>query len=272
VSVNKRGQLTRTRRVSWDGPDPKPGDALAAHSPLHVWRIDAVEPLRHHDADGARLVLRMTRVPVTSGKSGVTHPMRRIATSNPLGPARVRQLAGEGTTAIEQTRWRDPDDIRPNASRKPRQITGYRQFCPLRRMAALPNGRVTDLQIAAADQLRSAYDLATIGLSTSPDAIVSRAAPGPRFGPSSHAIEQAAAERDVRRAFERIPVPLRPVARAVILANRSLQGWCADESARRALAVPLDPKVELGRLLSVLDLLVAHYDLDVADSEAMGAA
>lgn len=89
--------------------------------------------------------------------------------------------------------------------------------------------------------------------------------PGPKFGPSATAIEQAAALRVVEQTLARIPPPLLGLTNAVILRNRSLQGWCTDQSARSDLPSALDPKVELGRLLSVLDLLVAHYDLAEAE-------
>jgi hypothetical protein len=260
------------RHVPWDGPDPTPGDAIEGDTAGAVWQIESVLPLRPHDPNGARLVLRLSRTSTGELAHGTRiHPLSRFALSNPAGPPRVRQLAPEGPTALESSHWRDPDDSRPNASRRPKQVTGYRQFCPLRRMSSLPNSQVTEQHIRAADMLRAAADLASIGPSTPGELIVTHTAPGPRTGPTASAREQSTAGDEVRRVFRKLPVPLHALTRAVVLGNRSLQGWSTDEAARRGLAKPLDPKIELGRLLSVLDILAAHYALDLGRDVVTGA-
>lgn len=45
----------------------------------------------------------------------------------------ARLVAQEGPAGVMASSWRDPTDTTPTAARAPRQIHGYRTYCPLRR-------------------------------------------------------------------------------------------------------------------------------------------
>jgi hypothetical protein len=167
-----------------------------------------------------------------------------------------------------QAAWRDPTDTTPNASRRPREIAGYRTYCPLRRMMKR-HAPVTLAHIAAADLLRTAVDLAVIGLSPAPLGEAIGGAYGPKGGPSEAAITQAQAALAVSRALA--PFTGRQVAMLshVVLQNRSVPTWCAEHDP------PLETKFEYGRLVALLDILVEHYRDDVdhyLKTEAMSGA
>lgn len=184
---------------------------------------------------------------------------------DPAGPAKVRQRAGEGPTAVSKLSWRDPDDMRPNA-RYAREVHGYRTYCPLRRMALQRGSQITERHIKAADRFRSQADLAIIGAGGSYDLLVTHGGFGPSLGPSAAAIETAAAALGLSKALRRVPPVLRPMLVEVVLLNRSLQTWCL------AAPVPLDAKIEMGRLLALLALLVDHYGPELDAEAAIGEA
>jgi hypothetical protein len=245
-------------RVPWEGADPKVGDYLAGRAKCDAWLIAAVSPIRRHDATGARLTLDMRRVTIADVPRGATlHPRTRIAAVDPLGPAVVRIHASHGETAVMKTQWRDPDDMRPNAAHRPREITGYRTFCPLRRMARLSGSQITEAHIAAADALRLAVDIATIGLTGEQSGV--HGVYGPTFGPSINAVLQAQAGTEATQVIWRLAPSQHRMTEAIVLRNRSLQAWCTERAAETRRTV--SPEVEMGRLLALLDVLADHYGL-----------
>ena len=247
------------QRVPWDGADPKVGDYLAGRIKCDAWLIAGVSPVRRHDASGARLTLDMRRVTIRDVPRGaVVHPRSRIAVVDPLGPAPVRIHAAQGATAVMKTHWRDPDDVRPNASRRPREVTGYRTFCPLRRMARLAGSQVSEAHIAAADAFRLMVDIATIGLTGERSDV--HAAFGPSAGPSINAVLQANAASEAAQLLRRFAPQQHGMLEMIVLRNRSLQAWCTDRA--KATACPVSPDVEMGRLLSILDVLADQYGLE----------
>lgn len=258
----------RLKRVSWDGPNPRQGDFLATQRAGLFWRIETVTVHRATDSQGRTLSLAMLRHDGEAPKGAVVHPPARVQPTDPKGPDRTRQLAGSGPTAVMKAHWRDPTDTVPNASRRPRQVTGYRTYCPLRRMKAMRGSQITEAQIAAADVLRGKIDLAAIGASAVREE--GGTGYGPKLGPSALAILQAQASQDVKRVLARFAPVQRIMLTEIVLLNRSLAAWVATQSPPPPKR-PLDPDVEMGKLLSILDVLVDHFDSDVRKTLASEA-
>jgi hypothetical protein len=167
-----------------------------------------------------------------------------------------------------KTEWRDPDDTRPSATRAPRKITGYRSWCPLRRMRSVPGSKIEERHILAADRLRRIADIAAIGMSAGVVMEPRTEGYGPSAGPSEAKMGQARAAHEVQQALGRFPPEHRQMLIEVVLLNRSLAQWCAMYGG--------DPKVEMGKLLFGLDLLCQHYqqeiDEDIDAERLMGEA
>lgn len=248
------------RPVPWDGPPPLPGEYIASKLAGYVMALDAVTHMRGENAWGDRLVIQYhtiaaALVPV----GGVVHPWPRVTPSDPEGPPRARQIAGEGPTAVMRSAWRDPDDLNPNA-RNPREIKGWRRYCPLRRIAA-GGGQVTWQHIAAADELRRIYDIAEIGWSGARDGTpVVALRYGPLLGPSAGAQDQERAGREMTRVRRRFAAKW-DLIDTIILRNYPMQHWCRLRAGRR-------PQVEMGRLLEVLDELAEHFATEVERAKA----
>ena len=180
------------------------------------------------------------------------------------GPPAVRQRHREGgPTAVMRSEWRDPDDIKPDARHKPREIDGYRTYCPLRRMARQTGSQITLRHIAAADALRLAVDLAVIGAQGDREQFI-RALYGPVSGPGKAAMRQTAAIREAERALRQILPGYRALLTEIVLFNRSLAAWCAMVNPAR------NPQIEMGRLLGILDQLAAHYASEIDRALARG--
>ena len=170
-----------------------------------------------------------------------------------------------------RSEWVDPDDVRPTAARTAKTITGYRGFCPLRRMRdrfGAVSG-ITAEHIAAADHLRQLMDAAVIGFQAPRDldlpvtALFYR----PSTGPSRTALKQAAAWAPLLRALRLFTPAQRELLEFVVLRNRSLQRWI-DSLAKRGLSA--DQRVEKGRLLAILDILTVHFQADIAADAPRG--
>jgi hypothetical protein len=190
--------------------------------------------------------------------------LRHVQRVDPLGPPLVRQQASQGgPTAVMRSQWRDPDDLRPNAQHRPREIDGYRTYCPLRRMSRSPGSQITPRHIAAADLLRSAVDMAVIGSQGGYGLLGLGGLYGPLAGPSVGALRQSAAQREACRALTRLAPSQRALLTAIVLFNHSLQAWCAETTGR-------NPQVEMGRLLGVLDVLADHYAGELDQQRASG--
>jgi hypothetical protein len=158
--------------------------------------------------------------------------------------------------------WVDPSDIKPNASRVPRKIRGWRTYCPLRRMSGHPASGITDRHIMAADRLREAVDLATLGYSSERPLIHVAQYPLPRWGMSRSAVEQMRAVRDIARVGWIFGPAALALIDAVLLRNMSLREWT------QRFDPPLHPAGEKRKLLAVLDRLVEHYDTEIKDDMA----
>lgn len=176
---------------------------------------------------------------------------------------------GGGPTALQRSSWRDPDDTSPTAARTARQVTGYRTFCPLRKMCNGRGSQVTEQHIYAADQLRRSADVAAIGFSAERDGMpVTSLVYGPKPGPSKAAHAQTAAWRDFRRATKIFTPDQMQMIFGIILSNWSIQHWCEAESDRTGRR--LNPQVEMGKLLGILECLVGYYRTDIDQELANG--
>jgi hypothetical protein len=157
----------------------------------------------------------------------------------------VRKRKSGGPTAVHRSSWRDPDDTSPTAAKTARQVTGYRTFCPLRRIAQGRSSSITDAHIHAADMLRKSADAAGIGFS---------------------------AEREAARDFKRAVRPFGPdqlqMIQGILLRNWAVERWCHMENARTGRKI--DPRVEMGKLLAILEILAAYYKTDIEEGLANG--
>jgi hypothetical protein len=182
---------------------------------------------------------------------------------DPNRPPDVRLAARSGPSAIVRGEWRDPDDIRPNASRTARTIVGYRTYCPLRRCRdAKGDAAAYSLQhVLAADELRRLADAVLIGFGGRRDMIAIQAITyGPRTGPSTTAIRQARAWPAYRRAMAPFAAGQRELIAFVLLMNWSIQRWVARLKDRGDRG---DPAQETGRLVAILDILAEHFSVEI---------
>lgn len=247
--------------VAWDGPPPFPGDFLAGRSHDELWRITAIARL----SSGGRLSLDLQKTAAASKPDrAMVHPWTRLAEHDEAGPARVRQVTGTGPTAVMKTTWRDPDDIKPNATHKAREISGYRTFCPLRRMMAHKGSQIDPKHVLAADLLRAQVDIATIGKGARSMDALSRQGFGPVTAPPRTALERVWALTQARRALARLAPSARLLIAEVVLFNRAIHSWC------RQVDPPRDAKIEMGKLLGALDVLVDHYAAEIDEALARG--
>jgi hypothetical protein len=162
-----------------------------------------------------------------------------------------------------RTEWVDPDDIKPTAAKTARKITGYRSYCPLRRMMSLPGSEITQAHVMAADKLREAWDVARLGMTSGrePAALFVVLVQQPRTGPGAGEVAQVRAARVLRRALVLFGLPAQAMIQHVILYNQSLRSWAAGR---------LDPKREKQRLIAILDKLAEHFDSELAEDVAKG--
>lgn len=179
-----------------------------------------------------------------------------------IEPQRVRVKARTGPTAVMLSEWRDPDDDNPR-NRTAREIKGYRTYCPLRRMLRQHGTQVTERHIYAADKLRIAVDTAAIGLSGLREMLPLLVAYGPRLAPPKFELRRAAAWREAMRALGCFTAGQRRMLTEIVLCNRSLAMWCDIVDAP-------EPKIEMGRLLTILDVLEAHYAAEIDEALARG--
>jgi hypothetical protein len=175
------------------------------------------------------------------------------------------RIARDGPTAILRTEWRDPDDTNPN-HRQARTISGYRTFCPLRRMLKASGTQITEHHIMAADKLRIAVDAATIGFSAERDLSLSVTALmfGPLLGPSRNASLQAQAWNTARRALGIFTVEQRKMLTHVVLQNRTIQSWAQSHDPVR------NAQTEMGKLLAVLEILTLYFETEIDDDIRRG--
>lgn len=240
--------------IPWEGAVPRAGHFVAMQSGNGYWRIDTVR--LHRDGKGpvVAVTLFLVRQDADLPRGAVILPWDRLAPSDPAGPARVRQLAAGGANAIEQTRWRDPSDVIPNASRRPRQVQGWRRACVLRRLHRIPGSMVTAEHIAAADTLRMEADMALIGFTPVRDDGGGGNSGKPSTGPSVLAVAQAYAMSRVSRVLGAFTPRQVALLQAVVMDNHSVDAWA------KAREPKVQPQLAMGMLIAILDMLVLAYE------------
>lgn len=158
--------------------------------------------------------------------------------------------------------WTDPDDIKPNASHVPRRISGWRTYCPLRRMMVNRQSGVTAAHVMAADRLRESFDLARLGYTADRPLLFVSLPPQPRAGLTGADRARCAAFRDRDRALRLFSPSQLRLLEAVVVRNVSLHAWCRDQSTRSAR---FDAAVEKGRLLAILEVLAVYYQGEIRE-------
>jgi hypothetical protein len=154
-------------------------------------------------------------------------------------------------------------DTAPSAARTARTITGYRTYCPLRRYRERQGsfGSITERHILAADELRRLADAVVIGFGGRRDMLTIQSLTyGPRSGPTVAALRQAKAWLPYRRAMKLFCQGQRELIAHVILLNWTVARWT---ERLRESGLTADPKQELGRLVSILDVLAEHFGSEI---------
>jgi hypothetical protein len=160
--------------------------------------------------------------------------------------------------------WVDPDDTRPNASKTPRKVHGWRTYCPLRKMSGHPSSGMSIQHIMAADKFREQVDLAMLGYSSERPLIYVAQFPLPRWGMGPAAVAQLVAVRDVRRVMRLFTTPQLAMIEMILLRNLSVRQWCAHGG------VSLNQALEKRKLMAILDRLVEYYDAELKDEIIQG--
>jgi hypothetical protein len=160
--------------------------------------------------------------------------------------------------------WIDPDDIRPDARRVPRSITGLRRYDPLRKLSGNAHSGISALHIMAADSFREQVDLAMLGYSGVRPLIFVAQSPEPRWGLGPGALAQMRATRSVKRVLKLFDVAQLWMLDAIVLQNITLTQWTRSRDPVAAI------RTEKTKLLVILDILAEYYDADVQDDLAKG--
>jgi hypothetical protein len=254
-------------QCAWDGPNPTKGEWICGKR----GGVLKIRDVRARPGQAERLLLELEkpRAGQTLPPDAVLHPYARYQPHDAQGPARSRQTAHDGVSAVVAARWVDPDDNRPSARGSARTVRGWRAYCPLRRARERKGSLLTERHVAAADILRRLWDLARLGPTDARAAGLAGAEPGPRSGPPTAAQVQARAANDLRIALALFsPVQLR-MLEIIVLRCASIYAWCILEAEHLHLPKPLDQRVELGRLIAVLDILAQHWR-DEVDAALFG--
>ena len=134
-------------------------------------------------------------------------------------------------------------------------------------MARQAGSSITERHILAADQFRLQWDVAALGFSPAKEVVpVNSLTYHPRSGFSAGAVAQVAASAAIARVLRRFTGRQQWMLLVILIFNKSLKQWCdgMDNAA---------PGIEMGRLLSALDLLEEHYrsaiDRDLARNNVM---
>jgi hypothetical protein len=118
--------------------------------------------------------------------------------------------------------------------------------------------------VRAADKLREAVDLATMGFSGQRPLIYVQQVPQPRFGLGPAALAQMRAVRSVRRVVRLFAPPQIDMLDWIVLRNLTLRQWT------HRITPKLNAAAERRRLLVILDRLAEHFDAEVQDDIARG--
>jgi hypothetical protein len=198
------------------------------------------------------------------GKARSLPPLPSIA----LTPPEVRLV----NQSVMRTEWADIADFRPTAAKTAKRVTGYRQFCPLRKCLASHGERshYTVEHVLAADHLRQLADAVAIGFSTGREFTPVQAIRyGTLTGFGRAPVRSARAWPAYRPAMALFDQSQRKLLTHCLLLNWSLRKWVA---VRREQGIAANPVTERQRLVACLDLLVDHFKSDIERALGHGAA
>jgi hypothetical protein len=185
------------------------------------------------------------------------------------GVQEVRKSRSGGPTALLRSSWRDPTDTSPTAAKTARQVSGWRTYCPLRRLAAGRSSNITEMHIHAADMLRQAADAAGIGFSAEKDDMpVTSIVYGPKPGPGPAALASDKAARTLERDWKLFAPSQHAMIRGIILRNWAVEHWCKVEAERTDRRI--DPRLEMGKLVAILEVLAEHYRTEIDEGLTNG--
>ena len=147
-------------------------------------------------------------------------------------------------------------------------VSGWRGYCPIRKMRGNPANQITEAHVHAADMLREAADLAWLGYSGERPMLYVAMTAQPRAGMSKADMARNKALRDLGRAIRIFTREQRELIASVILRNESLNSWCRRKTEETGARY--DPLAEKHRLLLILDMLAAHFDSEIEDDQRNG--
>lgn len=179
-----------------------------------------------------------------------------------------------GAGEVDAAAWSDPEDHNIHREHA-RTIRHYRTADVLVRMARRPNSQITPDHITAANKVRLARDIAAVGLGggNAYEPSVGRTATRARMDHGAAAATRYQRELELKRVIKAVGPSNQAIFRWVILGNQDVESWVRDRT-QRAEADPLIPrpdrKIELGKLIGVLNVLVDHYRLEIAMDVQMG--
>jgi hypothetical protein len=260
--------------VAWVGEAPRQGEWVRTDRAGWVYEIVRVERVDAGTLEartGRSLTLEVTRRKASEKPSSAKlYPNARLHGTDIAGPPAVRQAVAFGPTAVMTDTWVDPTDMRINV-RAPRKITGFRSVCPLERYRRQRNTKeISDQHVIAAGRLRRDADHARLGFSANADlgeALFHAA--GPRTGFSPLAVQQATSLEEFHRAMAIFPNDNdRHMVVYIVLECNSISAWVKKQTEHGKRRY--DEKIELGKLVVLLDLLVMHYGEDLADDMRTG--
>lgn len=180
------------------------------------------------------------------------------------------RVAGE----VDAAAWSDPEDNNIHREHA-RTIRHYRTADVLVRMSRRPNSQITADHITAAGKVRLARDIAAVGLGggNAYEPSVGRTATRARMDHGAAAATRYQREIELKRVIKAVGPSNQAIFRWVVLGNQDVESWVRDRT-QRAEADPKIPrpdrKIELGKLIGVLNVLVDHYRLEIAMDVQMG--
>lgn len=182
-------------------------------------------------------------------------------------PPLVRMRSRDGENAVEKGEWTDPEDLRAN-QRTGRVIRGYWSSCALRKIQRTSR-EITDMHVRTAEWIRICFDAARVGFQAERDGMpVNQVVYLPKMDFSAGAHAQARALGEFRRIWRVLQEHQRRMLSVIVLRNHSVQFWCDAEQQR--IGYRPNDKIELGKLVGMMDFLANYLDADVDDAVQNG--
>lgn len=147
-------------------------------------------------------------------------------------------------------------------------VSGWRGYCPIRKMRGNPANQITEKHVHAADMLREAADVTLMGFSGERPMLYVAMTAQPRAGMSKADMARNKARRDLVRALRPFTIEQRELLAAVILSNESLNSWCRRKTEQTGARY--DPLSEKHRLLLILEMLASHFHAEIEDDQRNG--